>query len=135
MSVVYLNYLLKCNQFFFKIDHGNNISFINRMRAEPFELTKKRFFTIIYKTGHCIMCSYLLSFSVYILDEAMCNNIEQSLKQYVYIVLPYVVNICATMLTIVILVGDTEIVDFVMKTTIDCLAIYILYMLFMSCII
>jgi len=88
------------------------------------EFSTERLFNITYRIFNAVLLYLMASFSILTLEMCRGEYDNGTLNRYITFIIPHAINLIITVFTIVLFVGDHNIIDDMMRLTIDSIIIF-----------
>ena len=94
------------------------------MFSKTKEISAERFYNITYRIFNAVMLYFMFSFSILTIEICKGNYDNSTMIEYITFIVPYAINVLLTVFTIILFIGDYNMIDDMMRMTIDSVIIF-----------
>ena len=94
------------------------------MFSKTTEISAERFYNITYRIFNAVMLYFMFSFSILTIEICKGNYDNSTMIEYITFIVPHAINVLLTVFTIILFIGDYNMIDDMMRMTIDSVIIF-----------
>lgn len=96
------------------------------MFSKTREISKERLYNITYRIFNAVTFYLLFSFSILIVEICKGDYENRMMNGYIRFIIPHTINLIITVFTIILFIGDHNMIDDMMRLIIDSIIIFII---------